>query len=134
MDTTLTLSDIEAEIADVTRRYKQELADLEAAKRVFTRRQQQESHDALKNRLVRLVPKEYGAKKRFSLSLLAERAQGLPSHEIVAALAAGGWPTSTAENTTPLLSNYKSDGLLDQKDGRWVITTKGRNYLAAPKS
>ena len=71
----------------------------------------------------------HGRKKTAMLLALASTIKGLRTQEIIAACTSGGIEGMTVENTSPQLSAYKADELIDLKDGVWTITTKGMDYL-----
>ena len=75
-----------------------------------------------------------GTKKATILRAIAGPPNGLATHEIVSACINAGFTDTNQSNTSPQLSLYKLKGNIKLVDGRWVITDKGREYLAAQKN
>lgn len=71
-----------------------------------------------------------GAKKRAILTILNGLNAPQQTSTIVMQLPAYGITGATVENTSPQLSGYKSDELVDLVSEGWQITDKGRAYLA----
>jgi hypothetical protein len=70
-----------------------------------------------------------GAKKRAILATLDAYAAPMTTQAILAQLPAFGVTGAAVENTSPQLSAYKADGLVELTDAGWQITGKGRKYL-----
>ena len=79
------------------------------------------------------APRSYGAKKRAILMAIDASPQGLTTQGVIAACTSSGLEGLKTENTSPKLSAYKGEGLLELDNGLWRITPKGREFVALRK-
>lgn len=71
-----------------------------------------------------------GTKKRAILQILKSLNTPQQTSGIIMQLPLNGVAGATVENTSPQLSAYKADGLVELVSDGWQITQKGRDYLA----
>jgi hypothetical protein len=124
---TITLEWVRAEKA----KHKSILADLEATERVLLLRQSEAAPPIPPTPHTPKPPEGYGAKKRVLLGVIADaKPNGLTTPAVITAGTKAGLVGLKTENTSPQLSSYKSDGLLELRDGLWHITLSGMAFLA----
>jgi protein-disulfide isomerase-like protein with CxxC motif len=111
--------------------HRQALADLEATERVLLSKAAETKDSVPMVAAIQAAVSGYGAKKRAFLTAIAATTHGLTTQGVITACESGGMTGLKPENTSPQLSSYKGDGLLDLKEGLWRITAKGRDFLAA---
>lgn len=118
---TITIEWVRAEKAKL----KAAMADLEATERVLLQHQAGVAPPAPAPQ-ENTLPEGYGAKKRILLRVIADaRPNGLTTQGVITAATKAGLADLKTENVSPQLSAYKSDGLLELRDGLWHLTLAG---------
>ena len=110
-------------------KHRAAIADLDATERVLMARAAEE---ALRPAAPPSVPpqKGYGTKKLALLGVIADsKPNGLTTQGVIAAGKKLGLENLKTENVSPKLSDYKSSGLLELRDGLWHITAAGSAFL-----
>jgi hypothetical protein len=112
-------------------KHKAALADLDAVERVLIAQAKNAPPEPLVKATPRVVLEGYGAKKRVLLGVIADaKPNGLTTQGVIAAATKVGLENLKTENVSPQLSAYKTDLLLDLRDGLWHITIQGLKFLA----